>query len=353
MEATGRQFMNDKSQRQEYVEDHYLTQANGNSEPPTVASKQYTTHLAYDECSSNENRLIQAQKFNSYNEPLMATVDLSEVTVSKRKGSNFQLPNQDTFTLPHYRPRSINSTTPLEPYASKQSSTALTQIDRGQAYTLQDSIANNDNRNSVSSNLRRLKDMSNNTGMSFPTSDKMMLQMHKDKSFSSLGDANLRKRLVEPALQDYYGCLLKEPESYIYQSRVIEPSTYENPEPPQETLSPLPSRLTVNFKNKSDVDTSLSLNSNIDNGSNHSDSFNNIDIEEEQLSIEALRLTTIGHWMWKYTRKIMGNGFSGKKHRRYLWVQPYTRSIYWSTVKPTGISNSQRNTKSGKKKTLI
>ena len=30
-----------------------------------------------------------------------------------------------------------------------------------------------------------------------------------------------------------------------------------------------------------------------------------------------------------------GEGFSATRHRRYFWVHPYTRTLYWSEQNPT------------------
>ncbi|KAI8338838.1 meiotic cell cortex C-terminal pleckstrin homology-domain-containing protein [Blakeslea trispora] len=50
--------------------------------------------------------------------------------------------------------------------------------------------------------------------------------------------------------------------------------------------------------------------------------------------LAALTRCIIGEWVWKYTRKVVGVGFSEKKHRRFFWVNPYTRVLHWSTHKP-------------------
>ncbi|KAF7727220.1 hypothetical protein EC973_007918 [Apophysomyces ossiformis] len=33
-----------------------------------------------------------------------------------------------------------------------------------------------------------------------------------------------------------------------------------------------------------------------------------------------------GDWMWKHTRKLVG----GKRHRRFFWIQPHTKMLYWT-----------------------
>jgi hypothetical protein len=60
-----------------------------------------------------------------------------------------------------------------------------------------------------------------------------------------------------------------------------------------------------------------------------------------------LTQTMIGAWMWKYTRKTVGNGYSGKPHKRFCWIHPYTRTLYWSTAEP-GVGEAESKAKSGK-----
>ncbi|GAB5590448.1 hypothetical protein Unana1_05348 [Umbelopsis nana] len=44
--------------------------------------------------------------------------------------------------------------------------------------------------------------------------------------------------------------------------------------------------------------------------------------------------TMIGNWMWKSTRKTVGSGFSDNRHRRFFWIHPYSRTLYWSMKEP-------------------
>ena len=55
--------------------------------------------------------------------------------------------------------------------------------------------------------------------------------------------------------------------------------------------------------------------------------------------IQALMQTMIGEYMYKYTRQRSGgrgggDGFSASRHRRYFWLHPYTRTLYWSEQNP-------------------
>ncbi|KAI5860992.1 hypothetical protein GGS23DRAFT_204222 [Durotheca rogersii] len=62
--------------------------------------------------------------------------------------------------------------------------------------------------------------------------------------------------------------------------------------------------------------------------------------------IQAITQTMIGEYMWKYTRKAGRGGMSENRHRRYFWVHPYTRTLYWSNGHPSAASRSELKTKS-------
>jgi hypothetical protein len=51
--------------------------------------------------------------------------------------------------------------------------------------------------------------------------------------------------------------------------------------------------------------------------------------------IQAITQTMIGEYLWKYTRKAGRSEFSDTRHRRYFWVHPYTRTLYWSERDPS------------------
>ncbi|CAO3624647.1 unnamed protein product [Cunninghamella echinulata] len=59
--------------------------------------------------------------------------------------------------------------------------------------------------------------------------------------------------------------------------------------------------------------------------------------EKLQLSndlVSAITQTMIGEWMWKFTRRHVGNGISENKHKRFFWLHPFARTLYWNTVEP-------------------
>jgi hypothetical protein len=62
--------------------------------------------------------------------------------------------------------------------------------------------------------------------------------------------------------------------------------------------------------------------------------------------IQAITQTMIGEFLWKYTRKTGSSDMSSTRHRRYFWVHPYTRTLYWSTHDPQTAGKSELRTKS-------
>ncbi|KAL6880930.1 PH domain-containing protein [Trichoderma novae-zelandiae] len=62
--------------------------------------------------------------------------------------------------------------------------------------------------------------------------------------------------------------------------------------------------------------------------------------------IQAITQTMIGEYIWKYTRKTGRGELSEKRHRRYFWVHPYTRTIYWSDRDPSTAGRTEMKAKS-------
>jgi len=62
--------------------------------------------------------------------------------------------------------------------------------------------------------------------------------------------------------------------------------------------------------------------------------------------IQAITQTMIGEFLWKYTRKTGRSEPSSTRHRRYFWVHPYTRTLYWSDKDPQSASRNELRTKS-------
>ncbi|KAI8161398.1 PH domain-containing protein [Colletotrichum sp. SAR 10_70] len=62
--------------------------------------------------------------------------------------------------------------------------------------------------------------------------------------------------------------------------------------------------------------------------------------------IQAITSTMIGEYLWKYTRKAGRGEISEHRHRRYFWVHPYTRTLYWSDRDPAAAGRSELRGKS-------
>ena len=73
--------------------------------------------------------------------------------------------------------------------------------------------------------------------------------------------------------------------------------------------------------------------------------------------VDAISATMVGEWMWKYVRKQKSFGMSNasqelaktsdQRHKRWVWLSPYERTVMWSTKQPT--SNSALMGKPGRK----
>ncbi|KAK1758382.1 hypothetical protein QBC47DRAFT_358242 [Echria macrotheca] len=62
--------------------------------------------------------------------------------------------------------------------------------------------------------------------------------------------------------------------------------------------------------------------------------------------IQAITQTMIGEYLWKYTRKAGRGEISENRHRRYFWVHPYTRTLYWSDRDPSSAGRAELRAKS-------
>ncbi|KAK4183759.1 AMI1 protein, partial [Podospora australis] len=62
--------------------------------------------------------------------------------------------------------------------------------------------------------------------------------------------------------------------------------------------------------------------------------------------IQAITQTMIGEYLWKYTRKAGRGEMSENRHRRYFWVHPYTRTLYWSDRDPSSAGGKELRAKS-------
>ncbi|KAL9116600.1 MAG: hypothetical protein Q9187_006874, partial [Circinaria calcarea] len=80
--------------------------------------------------------------------------------------------------------------------------------------------------------------------------------------------------------------------------------------------------------------------------------------------VDAIAITMIGEWMWKYARRRKSFGIpesphvefesgknvsdNGARHKRWVWLAPYDRAVMWSTKQPT--SGSALLGKNGRKR---
>lgn len=73
---------------------------------------------------------------------------------------------------------------------------------------------------------------------------------------------------------------------------------------------------------------------------------NGIDPGTDPRMINAITQTMIGEYLWKYTRKAGRGTMSENRHRRYFWVHPYTRTLYWSDRDPSQAGRAELKAKS-------
>ncbi|THV04187.1 hypothetical protein K435DRAFT_774540 [Dendrothele bispora CBS 962.96] len=62
--------------------------------------------------------------------------------------------------------------------------------------------------------------------------------------------------------------------------------------------------------------------------------------------IHAITQTMIGEFLYKYTRKAIGKGHGTARHRRFFWVHPYTKTLYWSSADPNSTNVAESSAKS-------
>ena len=70
-------------------------------------------------------------------------------------------------------------------------------------------------------------------------------------------------------------------------------------------------------------------------------------ISTDPTIIHAITQTMIGEFLYKYTRKSIGKGHGERRHKRFFWVHPYTKTLYWSSADPGSSNVSESSAKSG------
>ncbi|KAF2012344.1 hypothetical protein BU24DRAFT_275094 [Aaosphaeria arxii CBS 175.79] len=146
-------------------------------------------------------------------------------------------------------------------------------------------------------------------------------------------------------------------------SRSRSPSLPETPmEPPSPSLPPLPTDMITGhrFGHRPQLSTTTANTGNGSGGSLHS----------QTSVVDAIAATMVGEWMWKYVRKRKTFGgpesspadpiraadeaavltSNGVRHKRWVWISPYERSVLWSSKQPT--TSSALIGKSGRKLTI-
>lgn len=71
-----------------------------------------------------------------------------------------------------------------------------------------------------------------------------------------------------------------------------------------------------------------------------------IDSATDPRMIKAITQTMIGEFLWKYTRKAGRGEMSNNRHRRFFWIHPYTRTLYWSDRNPSTAGRAEMKAKS-------
>jgi len=73
---------------------------------------------------------------------------------------------------------------------------------------------------------------------------------------------------------------------------------------------------------------------------------NDIEPSTDPRMIQAITQTMIGEYLWKYTRKAGRSETSTTRHRRFFWIHPYTRTLYWSEQDPSTAGKNMLKAKS-------
>ncbi|CAD6443887.1 6d2f186a-f94d-43d3-bc16-ecc1343bab63 [Sclerotinia trifoliorum] len=135
----------------------------------------------------------------------------------------------------------------------------------------------------------------------------------------------------------------KTPSSQTHgSSKVISTSKYRNPSTERDVNSPSGtgrSRHSSVSSFASEVDTRFNLRAGVPMPEG-------VEPNTDPRMINAITQTMIGEYLWKYTRKAGRGGMSENRHRRYFWVHPYTRTLYWSDRDPSTAGRSELKAKS-------
>lgn len=90
----------------------------------------------------------------------------------------------------------------------------------------------------------------------------------------------------------------------------------------------------------SEIDDRFRINMTDEQISNHQ-------LQNDPRIILAITQTMIGEYLWKYTRTATKGSLSQNRHRRFFWIHPYTRTLYWSEQDPSTAGKQELRAKSG------
>ncbi|UZJ52168.1 hypothetical protein CBS101457_001488 [Exobasidium rhododendri] len=70
-------------------------------------------------------------------------------------------------------------------------------------------------------------------------------------------------------------------------------------------------------------------------------------VSTDPIILSSITKTMIGDYLYKYTRRSLGrSGHSDRRHQRYFWVHPYTRTLYWTLQAPSEAAATEAINKS-------
>lgn len=171
-------------------------------------------------------------------------------------------------------------------------------------------------------------------------------------SFSSrYGTATRRYGTVQPP------ALYPSPRATMSRSRMHpgSPTKTESRQP----LSPTRSRM--NMSTASRATTSMSHRTSISSFESEVDNRFGLNHEQPEAMpqgqyatstdpnvIQAITTTMIGDFLYKYVNNPVNRSkITDKRHRRFFWIHPYTKTLYWSNNNPALSQDSNKNTRSG------
>jgi len=139
-----------------------------------------------------------------------------------------------------------------------------------------------------------------------------------------------------------------------YRNRVRTPSRTRTPSEQRVAESPSSKGGTTPRARNSTVRSRVSRRSSVSSFASEIDERFNIRLDgvpgmeagTDPRMIQAITQTMIGEHMWKYTRKAGRGDMSSTRHRRFFWVHPYTRTLYWSDRDPSTAGRAQLKAKS-------